>query len=482
MSLDELMAVVDGAPVQLADSVRARIAEARTVVDRALADDAAVYGLTTQVGHAKDTRLTAEQIRGEQLFLIMSHAGGMGEPLSVRRVRATLTVRLNGLARGGSGASPAAADVLVALLNRGVHPVLPSMGSVGAGDLGQLAFAAQVAVGRGRAEYRGEILPGGEALDRAGIEALVLTGKDGLALISSNAVSIGHAALVVARAQRMIRLSDLAAAVTMEATGANPSILHPAVAGATGMTGQREAADHLRELLAAGSLLEPASEHSVQDALSLRVVPQVHGALRQLTASFADAVTSELNAASDNPLVSIADQTLISNGNFHPMVMAITSDALRVAVTHVGQLSERRMAHLWAAFFARLVGGPPPAGGTGLALRYSAAAVYAELRQLAAPATLDVPPQDLGVEDHATGAPLTVRLSDLALGLLEDLLVIEILLARDVLAVTTNPRPRLGRGTSTALDVVEKAVARADPTPDAVHRAVKRDLAAAGTD
>ena len=164
------------------------------------------------------------------------------------------------------------------------------------------------------------------------------------------------------------------------------------------------------------------------------------------------------------------------------MVMAITSDALRVAVTHVGQLSERRMAHLWAAFFARLVGGPPPAGGTGLALRYSAAAVYAELRQLAAPATLDVPPQDLGVEDHATGAPLTVRLSDLALGLLEDLLVIEILLARDVLAVTTNPRPRLGRGTSMALDVVEKAVARADPTPDAVHRAVKRDLAAAGTD
>ena len=187
----------------------------------------------------------------------MSHAGGMGEPLSVRRVRATLTVRLNGLARGGSGASPAAADVLVALLNRGVHPVLPSMGSVGAGDLGQLAFAAQVAVGRGRAEYRGEILPGGEALDRAGIEALVPTGKDGLALISSNAVSIGHAALVVARAQRMIRLSDLAAAVTMEATGANPSILHPAVAAATGMTGQREAADHLRELLAGGSLLEP---------------------------------------------------------------------------------------------------------------------------------------------------------------------------------------------------------------------------------
>jgi histidine ammonia-lyase len=476
MSVDDLIAIVQGAQVAVDDTVRAGMAASRAVVDHALAADEAVYGLTTRVGHGRDTRLTEQEIRSQQLFLIMSHGGGLGPVLTVPIVRAALTARLNGLARGGSGASPAVADVLVAMLNHQVHPLVPGTGSVGAGDLSLLAAMAQVAVGMGRAVYRDEVLPGGEALARAGIEPFTPSGKDGLALISSNAVSIGHAALVVARARRIAQLCDTAAALSMEALEANPSILDPAVAAAKGITGQTAATDHLRELLQGGSLVEAGAAHSVQDALSVRVVPQVHGALRHFVTALDDAVAQELNAAADNPLVSTAAHTLISNGNFHPMVMAIAADALRIAVTHVGQLSERRMAHLWEAIFAKLDTGQPPVAPAGLRLRYPAAAVLSELRHLAAPATLDTPPQDLGVEDHSTGAPLTVRLTDRSLDLLEDLLVIEMLLARDVLSVARDPRRRLGRGTSAALQVVENAVGES-PVPDEIHGLVKQHLA-----
>jgi histidine ammonia-lyase len=475
LALGDLLAIVEGARVELTDGVRGAIAASRAVVDAALARNDAVYGLTTQVGHGKDTRLTEEEIRGEQMFLVMSHSGGVGRPLPTPQVRAALAVRLNGIARGGSGASNAAADVLAAMLNAGVHPIVPEIGSVGAADLGPMAGMAQVAIGMGQAEYQGELLPGGEALKRAGITPLVLSGKDGLALVSANGVSVGHAALVVARAERAADAADVAAALSMEATAANPSILHPAVGRAKPIPGQVAAADHLRDLLAGSGLLQRGAPRSIQDALSFRVVPQVHGALREYVAVARKAVTVELNAAGDNPLVSVPDQALISNGNFHPMVLAIACDVLRIALAQVGQISERRMSHLWDGCMRQLTGLPTSAAlfaHYGLQLRYPAAAVFTELKQLAAPATLDTPPLDLGVEDHHTGAPLSVRKTDAALGLLEDILAIELLLARDM--ITTAPtQPALGSGTAAALRMVEQAITVADPKPDAVHRALR---------
>src|SRR5436190_9576972 len=221
LAIEDLLAVVGGARVELDDGTRARIAASRAMVGRAVADGEAVYGLTTQVGHGKDTRLTQEQIQGKQRFFVMSHSGGIGPPLPTEVVRAALAVRLNGIARGGSGAGVAAAEILAAMLNAGVHPVVPETASVGAADLCQMAGMAQVAIGMGRAEYRGEILPGGEALHRAGIAPLVLGGKDGLALISVNGMSVGQAALVVSRAAAAAEAADTAAALSMEATGAN---------------------------------------------------------------------------------------------------------------------------------------------------------------------------------------------------------------------------------------------------------------------
>ena len=357
------------------------------------------------------------------------------------------------------------------MLNADVHPVVPEIGSVGASDLAPMAGMAQVAIGKGRAEYQGEVLPGGEALRRAGITPLVLSGKDGLALVSANGVSIGHAALVVARAEQAAEAADVAAALSMEATAANPSILHPAVARAKGILGQAAAADHIRELLSGSGLFEPGGARSVQDALSFRVVPQVHGALREYVAATRNAVTVELNSADDNPLVSVPDQAMISNGNFHPMVLAIACDALRIALAQVGQLSERRLSHLWDGCMQQMIGAPT-SPLYGLQLRYPAAALFPELKQLAMPATLDTPTLDLGVEDHGTSAPLSVRKTDTVLGLLEDLLAIELILATDLLRLTPTAAV-LGAGTAEAFRMVEESIAQADPQPDAVHRALR---------
>jgi histidine ammonia-lyase len=480
LTIEELLAVVQGAQVALGPAARSRIHASRAVVDHALATGEPVYGVTTGVGHMKDTRLPDDELRRAQQLLVLTHAGGIGPALPTGLVRAALLVRLNGIARGGSGASPRVAETLAAMLNAGVHPVVSQTGSVGTGDLPQMAGIATVAIGMGSAEYAGEVLPGAEALRRAGIDPLVLQPKDGLALMSANGISVGHGALVVARAARAAGAADLAAALSLEATGGNPSVVLPVVGRAKPFPGQIEACRSLRAALEGSYLLGPGASGSIQDPLSFRVAPQVHGALRELLAFARRAVEVELNSQSDNPLVSVEDQTMVHNGNFHPLVLALAFDGLRGAVAHVGQLSERRMSHLWAAFFRQAAAlGDLAAGGTvpelpGLTLRYPAAAVFAELKQLAAPATLDVPPLDLDVEDHATGAPLSVRKADEALGLLEDVLAIELLLARDVLA-TMPDRPALGAGTGAALRLVEASMAAATPprSPSDVHRALR---------
>ncbi len=480
LSVEELLAIVDGAPAELGPEARAKIEASHAVIEAALAGREPIYGLTTQVGHGKDELLTEEQLGQQQRRLVMTHSGGLGAPLPSKIVRAALAARLNGIARGGSGASLAAADVLVAMVNSGVHPLVSETASVGAGDIGQMASIAQVAIGVGRAEYLGEALPGGEALARAGITPLELGAKDGLALISANAVSIGHGALVVDHATRVAEIADVAAALSIEATGSNLSIIEPAVAEAKPFPGQIAAASHLREVLSGSYLLRPGAARSVQDALSFRVVPQVHGAMREFIAFCHRAVEIELNSASDNPLVSVEGRAVLSNGNFQPVVLAVAFDALRVAIAHAGQLSERRLSHLWDAIFAQMAVSVPPTGAVphalfGLQLRYPAAAAFSELKQLAAPATLDTPPLDMSVEDHGTAAPLGVRKSERALELLEDLLAVERMLAHDLLSVLPS-KPVLGAGTSRALREVEDAIAASEPYPEDVHRALRAGL------
>ncbi|MBA3349452.1 MAG: aromatic amino acid lyase, partial [Actinobacteria bacterium] len=433
------------------------------VVDSALASGRPVYGLNTGLGHMSNVRLPDEELLPFQEMMLAAHAGGFGANLPTTIVRAAMMVRINGMARGGSGVSPAAVETLVAMLNAGVHPVIPAIGSVGAGDLAQLAHVAMVAIGKGQAEHNGEVVEGAVALRRTGITPLTLAPKDALSLMSANGVSIGHGAIVIARASEVAELADVAAALSLESTGGNPSIIHPFVAASKPVQGQAEASRHIQSLLRGSYLFDPGGPASIQDALAFRVVPQVHGAAREFLVFARKSVEIELNSRSDNPLVFEAEGTMIHNGNFHPMVMALAFDAVRPALAHIGQLSERRMSHLWDAVFAHPEFAPPGAHGAprdffGLALRYSGAQVSAELKQLASPATLDCPPLDIGVEDHATSAPLSVSKTEHALDLLEDVLAIEILMARDLLQLA-QPTRRLGEGTRAALEATERILA-----------------------
>lgn len=325
-------------------------------------------------------------------------------------------------------------------------------------------------------------MAGPEALRRAAIEPARMEPKDGLALISANGVAIGHAALVAARAGESATAADVAMAVSLEAVRGNPSIVDPVVVAAKPVAGQAAVADHIRALLAGSEPGEWTGAGSVQDPLSFRVAPQVHGAFREFVSFFRHAVEVELAASDDNPYVSIEDRRLISNGNFHPMALALTADATRPATAHVGLLSDRRMSHLWSSIWQDSAletadGLRRSAVDGGLLLRYAAAALYTELRALAGPVTLDVPPLDLGVEDHATNAPFAVRRTDEALDRLDDLLTIELLLAYRVIRRGDRPG-RLGSGVAAALDELARVLADHEPRASGadVHAAVRDAL------
>lgn len=483
IGLGDVVRVARGAEVALGDAAHRRIAESRAVVDRHVEGPELIYGLNTGLGHMRNERVPADVLRDYQPAIVMMHAGGIGEPLPREVVRAAMVVRVAGIARGGAGVSPAVADMLVELLNRGVTPVVPRTGSVGASDLMHMAAIAQVVIGKGSAEFNGELLPGDEALRRVGLAPAELQPKDGLALVSANGVAIGHAALVSARTERAARLADLALALSLELARGNLSIVEPVVARAKPIPGQAQSAARVAALLRDSQRCVAGSAASVQDPLSFRVGPQVHGALLETNAHFAAQVDIELAAMDDNPLVDIESGRLISNGNFHPLALALAADALRPAIAHVGQLSDRRLNHLWAAiaasidtanvdFFARA----DEFGG--LLMRYSSAVRYTELRDLAAPVTLDLPPLDLAVEDHATNAPLAVARSEQALDLLDDLLTVELLVAVDGLRLGGMTPDGLGHGTAaavSALDRLREEIGRAAPAYE-LHAGVRARL------
>ena len=422
--LADIVRICGGEQVELGPAATARIDASRAVVDRLVDGEALIYGLNTGLGHMRNERVPREMLEASQQMTVRAHAGAIGPELPPEIVRAAMAVRLAGIALGGSGASPPIAVAYAAMLNAGVTPVVRLTGSIGAADLMHMADIALVAMGEGEAMLDGERLPGGEALRRAGIEPVRLAPKDGLTVISANGVAIGWAALVVDRAERLADAADLVAAMSMEAMRGNPSIIDPAAAAAKPVPGQQVTAARLRRLLEGSRLATSDGAASVQDPLSFRVVPQVHGAYRETVRFAAVSVDQELAAMDDNPLVSIAEDRMISNGNFHPMLLALAIDAVRPALTHVAQLSDRRTGQIWDDLAGDQNAFTPAAieemsrFGSPL-LRYAGAARLAELRTLASPATLDVPVLDRGVEDHATNAPLAVRRTAEALELAE---------------------------------------------------------------
>jgi histidine ammonia-lyase len=457
LAAEDIGRVARGAILELAPEVLERVEASRAVVERALERDVPVYGLNTGLGSRRDRRVPPEDLARYQEQMVWDHAGGVGDPLPDEDVRAIMAARIAGIARGGSGAHPDALDTLVRMLNAGVHPVVPSVGSVGASDLMHMAAIAMVVTGRGEARLDGRTMAAGEALEAAGIAPYRLRPKDGIALVNANGASVGLGALALLDAGRAVGLADVAGALTLEAYGGNPGPFDEEAARAKPLPGVTVVAAHLRELLAGGELTDEGRARPLQDPLSFRVMPQVHGALRDQVDATRAAVEAELNAAADSPLVSIERDRLLSNGNFHPMGLALAFEALRIALAHAGMLSERRMNKLMLPLYGEAsfeFGSPAPERYSvqGYAI-YSAAALVSELKQLAAPVTLNAPPLDLDVEDHATLAPQAVMLSRHALELLELVLAIEVLVATSVLQARPAP-PRLGNGTRPVYDAV----------------------------
>lgn len=489
LRLEDVLTVAGGAPVALAPQTIELIERSRAVVDAAIARGEAVYGVTTGVGHARNQRLPTEALEALQPTLVEMHLGALGEPMPTELVRAGMLVRLNGFARGGAGVSVEVAEAVAALLNHRIHPVIPRFGSVGAGDLSQLALLGRALLGKGDVELHGDEVAASDALSAAGLSPVTLRPKDALAIISSNALTVGHGITLWKAVTDLVAMADLVGATSMEAIGANPSFFEAAVAGARQSPGQIEVSRRLREALA-GSRRVDATTASVQDPISFRVVPQVHGACRDVLSQFASELDKELNATSDNPMVEIESGRVLSNGNFHAMNLALSAESLKLALAHVGLLSERRSGQLWDAAVSSLgaaVGGgesPPlddgiPPSLAGLALRYPAAARYTRLRQIAQPVTLDVPSLDLNIEDHATNAAETLWTLREVVDIVTEILVVEILISFGRLSLE-DPDTQLGAGSRRAIDLVGRVLDSLPPgaLPDETHRRVQDSLVA----
>ena len=402
-----------GLRVGIAAEARQRMEASRSVIERVVAEGRTVYGVTTGFGDLADVRIDPAQTPELQRNLVRSHAAGVGLPLPTDVVRAMLVLRANALAVGLSGVRVGVAELLCGMLNAGIHPVIPSRGSVGAsGDLAPLAHLALVSIGEGEAEVGGSTMSGAAALGHAGLEPLTLEAKEGLALLNGTQLMAGIGALAAADARRLAETADVIGAMSLEAMEGTGVAFAEALIAARPHPGQAVSAGHLRMLLA-GSEIGAAhrdSPHRVQDAYSLRCMPQVHGAVLDVIDQLERVVSIEINAATDNPLVfpptgEHPDGEVISGGNFHGEPLALALDYAKAAVTELASISERRTARLTDGHHSGL---PPflsehPGLESGLMItQYTAAALVNELQTLAHPSSIDTIPTSADQEDHVS--------------------------------------------------------------------------------
>jgi histidine ammonia-lyase len=463
LTLDDVWAAaVHGASAALADSARVRMRAARELLDSLHGEH--TYGVNTGFGRFVSEHVPDELAEELQLRLLRSHACGVGEPYPDEVVRAAMLLRANALAKGYSGAHVTTVELLAECLNRGVLPVVPSRGSVGAsGDLAPLAHLALPLVGEGEAFVEGERLPGDAALRRVGLEPIRLASKEGLSLVNGTQFMAAMGALGVVRGRRLARTADLACALSLEALQGSRTSFTPAVHRARPLKGQGEAAANVWRLLEGSAIIESHRWcDKVQDAYALRCAPQVHGACRDLLDYVQATITVELNAATDNPLVLLEEGEIVSAGNFHGQPLAFALDALAMAVAELASISERRTERLVNPSLSE---GLPPflveQGGlnSGFMIpQYVAAALVSENKVLAHPASVDSIPTSAGQEDHVsmgnTAGLKALRVLDNA----ERTLAIELLAGAQAIEFLAPLQP--GSGVRSVHDVVRGLSAR----------------------
>jgi histidine ammonia-lyase len=437
LSLEHLLVIADaGEPVGLSAEARTRVQAARDVVERMADGDAPVYGINTGFGSFAEVKIPHESLERLQLNLLRSHAAGVGDPLPIRTVRAMMALRANVLARGFSGIGVQTLHALLDALNRGVHPVVPCRGSVGAsGDLAPLAHLALVLVGEGEAWLEGGRVPGAAALAHAGLSPVRLGPKEGLALINGTQASTAVLSLALAGAERLARAADVVAALTLDGLRGSPGPFDARIHAERPFPGQVDSAANLRALLERSAIrASHARCGRVQDAYSLRCAAQVHGSAREALAFIRRITLIESNAATDNPMVFTGEGggEIVSGGNFHGAPIAMAADLLAIAIGQLATISERRTERLVNPSLSDLPAFLTDKGGvqSGMMIaQVTAAALTSEIKGLAHPASVDTIPTSANKEDHVSMSMGAALKAQRALDLARYVLAVEALCA-----------------------------------------------------
>jgi histidine ammonia-lyase len=455
--------VLDGRAVQLAPIAKKRMVASYRTIQRAAARPHPVYGVTTGFGKLADQRISPADIRQLQLNLLRSHAAGVGEPLSREETRGMMLLRANVLARGHSGVRPLIAEYLLTLLNRDVCPVIPSRGSVGAsGDLAPLAHLALILIGEGEAVVGPRRQPGRTGLASAGLKPLQLEAKEGLALVNGTQAMLALGLLALRRCDVLADTADVAGALSLEALKGTPAAFDLRIQRLRPHRGQMQVAANLRGLVT-GSEIRASHLHCprVQDAYSLRCMPQVHGAVRDALEYVRHTLAIELNSVTDNPIVFPEQDEVVSGGNFHGQPLGIVLDHLAIAVTELASISERRIERLINPEYGDLPPflSPDPGLHSGFMLaQVTAAALASENKVLSHPASVDSIPTSGNQEDYVSmGMGSALKLKQVIANA-EHILAIELLCAAQ--GIDFHHPLQAGAGSRRALRLIRDRVTR----------------------
>jgi len=426
--------------VSLSPEAIARMNASRSVVDHLVASGKTAYGINTGFGKLASVRISTEQVRQLQVNLVRSHACGVGLPLSEAETRSMIVLRANALAKGLSGTRPIVVETLVAMLNAGVHPIIPSQGSVGAsGDLAPLAHLAQVVIGEGEALHKNEKLPGAEALKRAGIAPVALEAKEGLSLLNGTQGMLALLSIALYDAEVLADTADISASLSLDALRGSPGAFDSRIMHARAYPGAATTARNLAHLNE-GSLIREShraaeKDPRVQDAYSLRCTPQVHGAVRDSLVNARELAMVELNSATDNPLVFLNENgegDIISGGNFHGQPLAMAADQVAIALATLGGIAERRIEQMTNPLTSLLPAflTPDPGLNSGFMIaQVTAAALTSENRALATPHSVDSISTSGNQEDYVSMGMSGARRLERMLHNLRYILAIELLCA-----------------------------------------------------
>lgn len=461
LTLEELIHVSrENCRIELTKEAIEKIKESRAIVDEFVEEGKVIYGITTGFGLFSNVLISKEDTKTLQRNLIVSDCCGVGNPYPEEIVRASMMLRINALAKGFSGIRLSTLNVLIEMLNKGVHPIIPEKGSVGAsGDLCPLAHMVLVMLGEGEAYYEGEMMPGAEAMKKAGIVTVELVSKEGLALINGTCVLTAVGALTAYDAKMITKLADISAAMTVEALSGIIDAYDPRIHEVRPHEGQIKCAQNMLKLLRESKSTSRQGEIRIQDAYTLRCIPQIHGASRDAIDYIIKKVSIELNAATDNPLIFADNKDVISGGNFHGQPMALIFDFLGIAVAELANVCERRIERLVNPSLSGLPAFLVENGGlnTGFMIpQYVAAALVSENKVLAHPACVDSIPTSANQEDHVSMGSISARQSREILNNVMNVLGIELMTASQ--AIEFGAKENLAEGTKAAYDKVREYV------------------------